>query len=90
MTRKPEKSTKADDTEKAWATHRRLVRLGQALLLAGAVVAITHWLLHLEAFGPGQPALWLDFYVGYPMAAVLAIIGAIVAGRKRPTSRPTP
>lgn len=74
------------DPEKSWRLHRRLVRVGQALMLAGAVVAITHWLAHLEAFGPGQPPGWMDLAAGYPMGGVLLIFGAILAGRKRPTS----
>ena len=74
------------DAEKSWRLHRRLVRVGQALMLAGAVVAITHWLGHLEVFGPGQPPGWLDLAAGYPMGGVLLVFGAILAGRKRPTS----
>ncbi|WP_241977870.1 hypothetical protein [Cryobacterium sp. TMS1-13-1] len=61
---------------------RRFVRIGQVLMLAGVVVGIVHWLTHLEAFGPEQPALWLDLVAGYPMAAVLLIVGGIVAGKK--------
>ena len=51
-------------------------------MLAGVVVGIVHWLTHIEAFGPEQPALWLDLLAGYPMAAVLLIVGGIVAGKK--------
>lgn len=74
------------DAEKRWRLHRRLVRVGQALMIAGIVVAATHWLAHLEAFGPGQPSGWTDLAAGYPMGGILLVFGAILAGRKRPTS----
>lgn len=75
------------DAEKSWRQHRRLVRAGQALMLAGAAVALVHWLAHLEAFGPGQPPGWLDLAAGYPTGAVLLILGAVLAGRKRPATK---
>ena len=61
---------------------RRFVRIGQALMLAGVLVAVVHWLAHIEAFGPQQPALWLDLVAGYPMGGVLLITGGIIAGRE--------
>ncbi|WP_255577286.1 hypothetical protein [Cryobacterium inferilacus] len=61
---------------------RRFVRIGQLLMIAGVLVAAVHWLAHIEAFGPQQPALWLDIVAGYPMGAALLIIGGIVAGRE--------
>ena len=67
--------------QKYWRK-RRFVRFGQVLMLAGVVVGIVHWLTHIEAFGPEQPTLWLDLLAGYPMAAVLLIVGGIVAGKK--------
>lgn len=88
MTRKtPPRLSKPDDFEVRWRKHRILVRLGQVLIGVGALVAITHWLAHLEAFGPGQPPGWLDLAAGYPAGLVLVIAGAILAGRKRPTAK---
>ena len=80
-------SPRPDDLDRRWRIHRRLVHLGQAIMIVGALVAGTHWLAHLEVFGPGQPPGWLDLVAGYPTGAALLIIGAIVAGRKRPTKR---
>jgi hypothetical protein len=40
-------------------------------------------------FGPGQPSGWLDLVAGYPTGALLLITGAILAGRRRPTSKST-
>lgn len=51
-------------------------------MLAGAVMAVVHWLTHLEAFGPEQPPLLIDLAIGYPMAALLLIAGGVVASRK--------
>lgn len=67
---------------KAYWRKRRFVRIGQALMLAGVLVAVVHWLAHIEVFGPQQPPLWLDLVAGYPMGGVLLMVGAIVAGRK--------
>ena len=90
MTRRSKAASKPHDAEKVWRIHRRLVRAGQSLLLAGGVVAIIHWLAHLEIFSPGQqPPGWTDLVAGYPMSGVLLILGAILAGRKRPTSKGT-
>lgn len=78
------KSTLSEEelARKKYWRRRRFVRIGQALMLAGGLVAVVHWLAHIEAFGPQQPALWLDLVAGYPMGGVLLIAGAIIAGRK--------
>jgi hypothetical protein len=76
-----------NDFERSWRIHRRLVRLGQVFMIVGAVVAATHWLAHIEAFGPGQPPGWLDLVAGYPTGALLLVAGAILAGRKRPSKQ---
>lgn len=77
-----------DDSEfahaQAWRRHRLLVRAGQALLVVGALVGIIHWLTHLEIFSTTQPPGWLDLAAGYPMAAFLLVLGAVLAGRKKP------
>ncbi|MGF2949779.1 hypothetical protein [Microbacterium alcoholitolerans] len=51
-------------------------------MVIGALIAIIHWLSHLEAFGPGQPEGWIDLVAGYPMAMLLIIVGAVVSSRK--------
>lgn len=81
----PRNPSAPDDFAVRWRRHRRTVRLGQALMISGAIVAITHWLAHLEAFGPGQPPGWLDLAAGYPTGGAILLIGAMLAGRKRPT-----
>lgn len=84
VTKKVAEST-PNEFERSWRIHRRLVRIGQVLMIVGAIVAATHWLAHLEAFGPGQPPGWLDLAAGYPTGVLLLVAGAIMAGRKRPS-----
>jgi hypothetical protein len=45
----------AEDPQRAWRRHRLLVRVGQALMAAGAIVAIIHWLAHLKCSAPASP-----------------------------------
>ncbi|CAG7600901.1 hypothetical protein ACFPZL_02160 [Leucobacter soli] len=66
----------------AYRRHRRLVRLGQLLMLLGAVILIVHWLAHLETFGPTQPEGWIDLVAGYPMGGLFLLGGGILAGRR--------
>ncbi|MER3386340.1 MAG: hypothetical protein RIA38_08865 [Microcella pacifica] len=64
-------------------TRRRLfLRIGQAIMVAGGIMGLVHWLTHLEAFGSEQPPLLVDLAIGYPMAALLLILGGVVASRK--------
>lgn len=70
------------ELDQTYRRHRRVVRLGQALLALGAVVLIVHWLAHIEAFGPSQPEGWVDLIAGYPTGGLLLMIGGIFAGRK--------
>lgn len=64
----------------AYRRRRRLVRLGQFLMTAGAVIAVVHWLGHVGVFG-GQPSSVVDLLAGYPAAAVVFVLGAILAGQ---------
>lgn len=87
MVAKKVAESKPNDFERSWRIHRRLVRIGQILMIVGALVAATHWLAHLEAFGPGQPPGWVDLVAGYPTGVLLLVAGAIMAGRKRPSKQ---
>ncbi|NKR13632.1 MULTISPECIES: hypothetical protein [unclassified Paenarthrobacter] len=69
-----------DDPEARHRRHRRLVRIGQVIMAAGAVVGIWHWILHLAPAGQG-PSVALDLYAGYPTAGLLFLAGALLAGR---------
>ncbi|VXB06269.1 hypothetical protein [Plantibacter sp. T3] len=71
-----------DLARRKYRRRQRFLRAGQALMVTGALIGISHWLAHLGAFGPEQPPGWLDLAAGYPMAAAFLIAGAIVAGQK--------
>lgn len=60
---------------------RRLVRTGQAVMLVAVLIAVTHMLAHLQAWGGGPPSGLADLLVGYPTAGVLFVVGAILAGQ---------
>jgi hypothetical protein len=53
--------------------------LGWGLVALAVIVAVSHWLAHLGVLYEDN-ALW-DLTIGYPMAGVLGIGGAIVLGR---------
>ena len=69
-----------DRRRAAGRRRRRLVRAGHALMAAGAVILVTHWLGHLGAFG-AQPSSLADLLVGYPAGAVVFLLGAVLAGQ---------
>lgn len=82
-TKQPAAST-PEEYEAAWRRYRRFKRLGQILMILGLVVAVTHWLAHLQAFGPTQPPGWMDLAAGYPMGGLLVVAGAMLAGQNAP------
>lgn len=59
---------------------RKLIRRGQVLMGVGGLVGLMHLLTHFEVFG-GQPSGLVDLLVGYPMAGLLLVGGAILAGQ---------
>ncbi|WP_454852364.1 hypothetical protein [Promicromonospora soli] len=81
MKKKNEKLS--EDPFKSYRRHRRLVRVGQVLMAAGALVVISHWIAHLEPYGR-VPSIAEDIFIGYPTGALLILIGAIQAGRAEP------
>lgn len=63
--------------------HRRLVRPGQVILLLGALVLVTHWLTHVDTFGPWQSPGWTELVAGYTIGAFLLVAGAILPGGRQ-------
>ena len=59
-----------------------MIRVGQLLMLAGALLALEHVAAHLGAFGAAQPPVLVDLLAGWPLAAVLFLIGAMFAGQR--------
>lgn len=75
-----EAERKAADRRAQYKRKRRKIRSGQALMLLGALIALTHLLAHLEAFG-GEPSGFTDLVAGYPMGGAVALAGALLAGQ---------
>lgn len=80
--RTPADPRSPEDAHHKYRRRQRNLRIGQAIMAAGFVIALIHWLAHLEAFGPAQPEGWVDLVAGYPMGVLLLIAGAILASRK--------
>lgn len=81
--RKPALTSAERKREEARAKYRRkhrLLRIGQALMAVGALVGLVHLVAHLGFFG-GQPSGAIDLIAGYPMAGLLFVTGAVLAGR---------
>ncbi len=73
------------DAAKDYRHHRFLVRIGQLIIVLGALVGLSHWIAHVAING-GPPGIQ-DLFIGYPTAGVLMILGAVLAGRATPKKR---
>lgn len=62
---------------------RVLIRAGQVLMVLAGLLALEHAAAHLGAFGRSQPPTLVDLLAGWPLAAVLFIIGALLAGQRQ-------
>lgn len=71
----------AEEFRRLYQRQRRKIRLGQALMVFGIVLGLIHVIAHLAPPGQ-QPSGLVDLAVGYPAAALLIIIGAVLAGQK--------
>jgi hypothetical protein len=70
--------TAVNDRVREYRRQQVLRRLGQVLMIVGALVALVHVGSH--AFG-AEPSLTVDVLAGYPMAAVVFVVGAVLIGR---------
>lgn len=59
-------------------TPRRV--LGWGVIASAVVMAIIHWLAHLDVRMVPIAMGWQDLLLGYPMAMLLLVIGALVLG----------
>lgn len=55
-------------------------RLGYALMIGAALLALEHVAAHLGAFGAAAPSGLVDLVAGWPLAAVIFMVGGIFAG----------
>ncbi|MCU6482196.1 hypothetical protein [Arthrobacter sp. A2-55] len=74
-----------DDAAKNWRHHRRLIRIGQAVMVLGGLVGLSHWFAHVAV--PGGPPGIQDLLIGYPTAGLVLIAGAVLAGRTSPKKK---
>jgi hypothetical protein len=58
-------------------TRRRV--FGWSLVALGVLIGVTHWLAHLGLLYEDN-ALW-DLTIGYPMAGLIGVLGAIVLSK---------
>lgn len=83
---RPQPPKSAVAKEAARRQHRRkrmLVRAGQVLMVVGVLLALEHVAAHLGIFGGQQPPLLIDLLLGWPLAGVLVILGALLAGQRQ-------
>ncbi len=66
-----------------WQRHERMVLLGKVLMGVGIVIVLVHVMMHLG----GNPSGWTDLIAGYPTGGIVAMVGAILAGRRAPQAR---
>ncbi|WP_026821264.1 hypothetical protein [Arthrobacter castelli] len=78
-------SNQDNDAMKSYRRSRRLVRIGQALMAAGCLVILSHWIAHIVIEG-GPPGIQ-DLLIGYPTGFAVIVIGAIMAGQSQTKKR---
>jgi hypothetical protein len=54
--------------------------MGCGLVALGLIVGVSHWLTHIGAWDFARQGVE-DLVAGYPMAALLGIVGAVVLSR---------
>ena len=74
VTRRRARDVPRHDLSRPW-TRRRLA--STTLLTLAAVIAIQHLVAHFGFRPIPIPMGWQDILIGYPMAAVLAMVGAM-------------
>lgn len=67
----------AESTKLTLAAYRRRRALGWTLVGLGVIVFVQHLIAHMGFFTLISPG-WDDLVVGYPMAGLLGVAGAIV------------
>ena len=76
-------AAKRAQTYRDYRRRERLRKLGFVLIALGVALALEHAAAHLGAFGRAQPSALIDLTLGWPLAAVIVIIGMILAGQRR-------
>lgn len=76
-------TAKQAQTYRDYRRRERLRKIGFLLIAAGIALALEHAAAHLGAFGRAQPSALVDLTLGWPLAAVIVIVGMILAGQRR-------
>ena len=51
-------------------------------MIVGVLIAVAHWLGHLDPVTAAHPPVWVELLVNYPVAGVVVIIGANLSSHK--------
>jgi hypothetical protein len=70
----------AERKKLSYAQYRRRRVFGWSLVALGVVVGVTHWLQHLQLYSLASQGV-SDVFLGYPMAVLLGVGGAIVLSK---------
>jgi len=70
-----------DEPYRAYRRRRLLIRVGGVLMVGAVAMAVVHIVDHFGAFGTAQPAGLTDLLFGWPMSAVIFLIGGVMAGQ---------
>lgn len=76
-----EAQAEADARRRRYRSRRQRRIAAWTLFTLAIVIAVTHLLEHAGAFQVMSPGLQ-DLLIGYPAAAVLAVLGGVVLGRR--------
>jgi hypothetical protein len=69
------------DPYRAYRRRGILIRVGVVLMVGAAGMGLVHAGDHFGAFGTAQPAGLTDLLFGWPMSAVIFLMGAVMAGQ---------
>lgn len=84
-TRRRVERLRSDRGSRRWTDARRIV--GSMLILVGSVMAVAHLIAHLAEMRVKGA---LDVLIGYPMAAILVVLGLLLFGWDSAPPRPRP
>lgn len=76
-------TAKKAQTYRDYRRRELLRRIGFVLIALGIALALEHAAAHLGAFGRAQPSALIDLTLGWPLAAVIVIVGMVLAGQRR-------
>ncbi len=73
----PEQASTRSTKRASYRNRRRKRLAGWSLVTAGAVIGVSHWLSHLGFIRIASPGVE-DVAIGYPVAVLLMVVGAML------------